>query len=121
MDGPTGLLLIRNPRITCVTGMLRTRVTLVPAYIPRPPQPAGRYWKGQHGSGLADHERLPVAGVVCVAPPALQLPAGAHNSELREALPPVLSVAVPGTSFAVRQVPLTWLTTNACPWLELSV
>jgi len=49
------------------------------------------------------------------------LPAGAHDSELREALPPVLSVAVPGTSFAVRQVPLTWLTTNACPWLELSV
>jgi hypothetical protein len=46
-------------------------------------------------------------------PPALQLPADAHDTEVISAAPPVLRVARPGTVSAVPQVPLTWLTTNA--------
>ena len=47
-------------------------------------------------------------------PPALQLPADAHDTELTTAYPPAFRAAVPGTSTAVCQVPFTWLTTNAC-------
>jgi hypothetical protein len=39
------------------------------------------------------------------SPPALQLPAEAHDTDLILALPPALSAAVPGTSFAFPQVP----------------
>ena len=46
---------------------------------------------------------------------ALQLPAEVHDTEVREALPPWLRAAVPGTSFALPQVPFTSLTTNASP------
>jgi hypothetical protein len=51
-------------------------------------------------------------------PPALQLPAEAHDTEVMAAVP---RAAVPGTSMAVCQVPLTWLTTNAWMLWELSV
>jgi hypothetical protein len=42
---------------------------------------------------LADDERLEIAGGVGVAPPALQLPATAHDTELMAALPPWLRPA----------------------------
>ena len=46
-------------------------------------------------------------------PPALQLPAEAHDTDwtVRE-FPPGLRAAVPGTSMAVCQVPFTSLTTK---------
>src|SRR5260370_40752476 len=47
-------------------------------------------------------------------PPALRRAAEAHDTEAIPADPPWLRAAVPGTSMAVPQVPLTWLTTNAC-------
>src|SRR5690349_8375541 len=56
-------------------------------------------------------------GLSPYSPPALQLPADAHDTEARSAPPPLLSAAVPGTLMAVPQVPLAWLTTNA--WREL--
>ena len=46
-------------------------------------------------------------------PPALQLPADAHDTEKIPASPPVLRAAVPGTSIAAFQVPLTSFTTSA--------
>ena len=49
-----------------------------------------------------------------MSPPALQLPADAHDNEVISTNPPWLRAAVPGTSIALPQVPLTWLTTNAC-------
>jgi hypothetical protein len=45
-------------------------------------------------------------------PPALQLPAEAHDTELTIAWPPWLTAARPGISSAVPQVPFTWLITN---------
>src|SRR6516162_3339810 len=42
-------------------------------------------------------------------PPALQLPGVAHDTEAMSAFPPWLRAAVPGTSMAVPQEPLTWL------------
>src|SRR5215471_6099370 len=53
-------------------------------------------------------------------PPALQLPARAHDTELIWAYPPWLRATLPGTSMAVPQVPFTLLTTNACGMPELS-
>ena len=53
--------------------------------------------------------------MVVYHPPALQLPADAHDTEVTLAFPPVLRAAVPGTSLAVPQVPFTSLTTNG-PW-----
>ena len=47
------------------------------------------------------------------APPAPQLAAVAHDTDRVSALPSVLSLAVPGTSMAVCQVPFTSLATNA--------
>jgi hypothetical protein len=46
-------------------------------------------------------------------PPAPQLPADAHETDRTSALPPLLRAAVPGTTSAVRQLPLTSLTTYA--------
>src|SRR5215472_2391200 len=43
-------------------------------------------------------------------PAAMQLPAEAHDTEVIPAYPPVLRAAVPGTSSATCQVPLTSLT-----------
>lgn len=55
-----------------------------------------------------------VAGVPFVySPPALQLPADAHDTELTSAYLPALRLAVPGTSFAAPQVPLVSVSTNA--------
>src|SRR5689334_15260271 len=45
-------------------------------------------------------------------PPAPQLPADAHDTEYRRAWPPVLRAAA--TSFALRQMQIGSLTTNAC-------
>ena len=53
-------------------------------------------------------------------PPALQLPAEAHDTELIGASP-VLRAAVPGTLTAVCQMPFTSLTTNAWMLKELVV
>jgi hypothetical protein len=53
-------------------------------------------------------------------PPALQLPADPHDTELTCAFPPALSAAVPGTSAAACQVPATSLATNACSWPDVS-
>ena len=56
------------------------------------------------------------------SPPALQVPAGEHDTELTTARWLWLRAAVPGTSLALPQVPCTWLTTNACECRpELSV
>jgi hypothetical protein len=50
-------------------------------------------------------------------PPAVQLPAEAHDTDGIEAYPPALRVPEPGTSVALPQVPLVSSTTNAwvCP------
>jgi len=63
-----------------------------------------------------DHERLKVAELSAYCPPAVQLPAEGHDTEVTAALPPWLRAAVPGTSLAVCQVPWAWLTTNAWAW-----
>src|SRR6266851_1528696 len=47
-------------------------------------------------------------------PPALQLPAEAHDTELTPTLSPKLRAAVPGISMASCQVPFTSLTTISC-------
>jgi len=47
-------------------------------------------------------------------PPALQLPAEAHDTELTCTLSPKLRAAVPGISMALCQVPFTSLTTISC-------
>jgi len=49
-------------------------------------------------------------------PPALQLPAEPHDTDVITAGQPLSRAAVPGTSSAFRQVPWTSLTTNACLW-----
>src|SRR5215469_3958182 len=51
-------------------------------------------------------------------PPALQLPAEAHDTEKISATPPLLRAARPGTCLALPQVPCTSLTTNAVSILE---
>ncbi len=59
----------------------------------------------------------PLQELSTYCPPALQLPADAHDTEMTDASPCTLRAAVPGTSMAVRQVPFTWLSTNTwvCP------
>jgi hypothetical protein len=69
----------------------------------------------------AGDERLHVSGAVGVSPPALQLPAEAHDTDKARAPPRWLRAAVPGTSMAACQVPFTSLATNACSFPELSV
>src|SRR5215472_30784 len=61
------------------------------------------------------------AEVCAYSPPAPQLPADAHDTVVISANPPWLRAAVPGTSMALPQVPLTWLTTNACARPKLSL
>src|SRR5215471_5150616 len=60
-------------------------------------------------------------GAVSMLPTALQLPGDAHDTASTVPLLPWLRAALPGTSTAVRQVPLTSLTTNASLWSELLV
>src|SRR5215469_13346616 len=97
--------------VRLLLGMTTTCVLMGAVVVP---QPAGCSCEGQHGLVLADHERLLVAGAVGIEPPALQLPAGAHDTDPIWA-PPALNAAVPATFFAARQTPLTSLTTNAPP------
>jgi hypothetical protein len=52
-------------------------------------------------------------------PPALQLPADAHDSD--QIIAPVPSAAMPGTRVAVPQLPFTSLTTNGCCTPEASL
>ena len=54
-------------------------------------------------------------------PPAAQLSADPHDSEMTRAFPPTLSDVVPGTSSAVAQAPAVSSTTNAWVLPELSL
>ena len=49
-----------------------------------------------------------------------ELPREPHDTDRISASPSSLRAAVPGTSMALPQLPLTWLTTNAWRPLELS-
>jgi hypothetical protein len=50
----------------------------------------------------------------------VQLLADAHDTDVTLAVPPLLRLAMPGTSIAERQTLRTSVVTNACRWPDLS-